>query len=389
MSVLVGSPAGFVVDSNDLLAQTAVPKSHLDTFLSRRSWTFDRFQREMTGGRALSESEFASRVTASGFATDFRVFREHPLMDLGNGRHLVLDLEFLEELVGAGLFFHLLSRLGKNDRIALLDLWGRIFELLVAELFEHFYAPNSNQLLASLFRADYPFDASDSIDDLTAGQVDGMLDFGKAIVLFEFKHFLLSQQVKDAMDRSILDRELRLKLVENEKGEPKAVRQLAKLCRAVRKGLIPTTAGTDGSQGGKAVLYPVVVVADPAMEAFSVNSFLNGIFQQYAAEIDGEVRPLTVMSIQELEEVLAHTSAGTFSWEELLDTRFFRDAEDPSGRLRRVRLWSVHQAIYDLLSTKRAPSIPNEFRRAQFERIAREILSIYSGTEAIRSPADS
>ena len=260
----------------------------------------------------------------------------------------------------------------------------------MVELFEHFYAPNSNQLLASLFRADCPFKAAGSIDDdLTAGQVDGMLDLGKAVVLFEFKHFLLSQQVKDAMDRSILDRELRLKLVENEKGEPKAVRQLVNVCRAVRKAVVPTTAGADGSQGGKAVLYPVVVVADPAMEAFSVNSFLNGIFQQYGAEIDGEVRPLTVMTIQELEEVLAHTSAGIFTWEELLDSRFFRDAEETSGRLGRVRLWSVHQAIYDLLSTKRAPSIPNKFRRAQFERVAKEILSIYSGTDADRSPIDS
>ena len=172
-----------------------------------------------------------------------------------------------------------------------------------------------------------------------------------------------------------------MKLVENEKGEPKAVRQLANRCLDVRKGLIPTAGGTIATQGAKPVLYPIVVVADPAMEAFGVNSFLNDIFEQYAVGMEGEVRPLTVMSIQELEEVLAHTSAGTFTWSEILDSRFCRAAADEGRGLRCVHLWSVHQAIFDILAAKRAPAAPNEFRRAQFERIGSRILSMYSGSE--------
>jgi len=358
------------VDSNELLSQTSVPKADLDRFLSRRSWTFDRFREEITGGGPLTRAEFASRAAEAGFGTDFRVFREHPLMDLGTGQHLVLDLQFLEELVGAGLFFHVLLQLEEDQRKVLLDLWGRVFELLVVELFDHFYPHTPSPSVAPLFRA-----------GVTDGQLDGLLDFGNSVFLFEFKHFYLNQHVKDSLDRATLEKALRVKLVENEKGEPKAVRQLANRCLDVRKGLIPTAGGTIATQGAKPVLYPIVVVADPAMEAFGVNSFLNDIFEQYAVGMEGEVRPLTVMSIQELEEVLAHTSAGTFTWSEILDSRFCRAAADEGRGLRCVHLWSVHQAIFDILAAKRAPAAPNEFRRAQFERIGSRILSMYSGSE--------
>ena len=49
-----------------------------------------------------------------------------------------------------------------------------------------------------------------------------------------------------------------------------------------------------------------------AMEAFGVNSFVNVIFQQYAAGIEGEERPLTVMSIQELEEARIYGPCAIF-----------------------------------------------------------------------------
>jgi hypothetical protein len=208
----------------------------------------------------------------------------------------------------------------------------------------------------------------------TKGQCDALLDFGAEVILFEFKHFLLRQDTKDSLDRTRLEAELRLKLVEDDEGGPKALLQLAKLAAAVRQGRIPTVAGASVTPGRKAILYPVVVVAYAAMEAFGINKFLNDIFQEHTAQIEGEIRPLTVMSVQELEEVLAYTRAGVFSWPELLDTRF-----DIGFDRKRVRLWSVHQAIYDLISTKRAASVANEFRKAQFDRIATRILSTYSG----------
>ncbi len=101
MDGLIGGSGGFVIDANNFISQTSLPRADLDKFLSERSWPFRRFQTEIAA--PLSRLEFGSRAMAAGFGTDFRVFREHPLMDLGDGHHLVLDLEFLEELVGAGV----------------------------------------------------------------------------------------------------------------------------------------------------------------------------------------------------------------------------------------------------------------------------------------------
>jgi hypothetical protein len=160
-------------------------------------------------------------------------------------------------------------------------------------------------------------------------------------------------------------------LVEDENEHPKALRQLAKLASAVRQGLIPTAAGAS-AKGRNAIIYPVVVVVEAAMEAFGVNRFLNGIFQHYVAGIEGEIRPLTIMSIQELEEVLAHTASGVFTWRELLDSRFDHE---------QVCLWSIHQAIHDLIAVKGARSVPNEFRKAQFDRIAVQIFAKYRSSD--------
>ena len=142
------------------------------------------------------------RSQRPGFGTDFRVFRQYPLMNLGGGQHLILDLQFLEELLVSGIFFHLLSRQSEQGRQTLLDLWGRIFELLATELIEHYYPRSSG-----VFLADYSF--SEKLPDgLKQGQLDGLLDFGRVVILFEFKHFFLSQNVKDAMDRAELERKL-------------------------------------------------------------------------------------------------------------------------------------------------------------------------------------
>jgi hypothetical protein len=56
----------------------------------------------------------------------------------------------------------------------------------------------------------------------------------------------------------------------------------------------------------------VIVVADPDLETLGVNAFLNGIFQSYVAGLNVK----TLMSIQELEDVLPCTQAGYISWAE-------------------------------------------------------------------------
>ena len=125
------------------------------------------------------------------------------------------------------------------------------------------------------------------------------------------------------------------------------------------------------------MLYPVILVADANLEAFGVNTFLNDIFEDYAGEVAGELRPLTMMSIQELEEALAFISAGAFTWPELLDSRF-----EITSDARRVRLWSVHQAAHDLAVERNAPlGTTNEFRKRQFLQIGSQIVERFKAAK--------
>jgi hypothetical protein len=68
-------------------------------------------------------------------------------------------------------------------------------------------------------------------------------------------------------------------------------------------------------------IYPIFVSDEPAVETFFFNTFMNEIFQEELSK-NSKVRPLTVMSITNLEELLPYVSENAFSWRELLQSRF-------------------------------------------------------------------
>jgi len=94
---------------------------------------------------------------------------------------------------------------------------------------------------------------------------------------------------------------------------------------------------------------------------------LTNIFQK-ELQTGSRIRPVTMMSINELEEILPHVSTNSFSWPELLDFR----SNGPSGGA-----FSVHQAIYDLLHAKDLPATRNQAIRKNFDEVLRIIGSRY------------
>jgi len=80
------------------------------------------------------------------------------------------------------------------------------------------------------------------------------------------------------------------------------------------------------------------------------NTYLNEL-SQTEIQASAAIRPVTAMSIDELEEVLPYVAANIFTWEELLQQRFLQT--EVSG-------YSVHQTIFDLLIKKKTPPLRNE-----------------------------
>lgn len=342
------------IEAESYLMHTGFPKDVFAQFLRSRSISIQMLANEITGGCKWDREHFKTVAESDSFTTDFLPFRKHPLVDLENGKHLIIDIQFVAELLFTGLFFEIFFSMKGDKREDFLSLWGRIFELYLHNLLKIFYPEISHILNVD---AQY-----------AGGQLDAFLEFDTYVIVFEFKFFLLEHQIKHGRDSSDVAKEFRLKLVENEEGKPKALRQLLESARAILDGRVCLT----GSQNKD--IYPIVVAYEPCLESFGVNSFLNKQFQPLMSVSgnDRRIKPLTVISIQELEELLPQIHTGHFTWRDLLESRFIGSE---------VVYFSIHQAIVDLLKKKKLNLERNQFLLDEFE-------SIYNIIETRYKPAD-
>ncbi|HEY2472634.1 MAG TPA: hypothetical protein VGI45_32915, partial [Terracidiphilus sp.] len=178
----------------------------------------------------------------------------------------------------------------------------------------------------------------------------------------EIKSSLLTEPAKRKADKEGFLVDFRRKFVENERGKPKAIKQLTAACRAILAGDIEIA-----NSGRAPIIYPIFISDEPAIEAMFMNTFFNEEFQKEGV-VDPKVKPLTIMSIDELEQVLSHVPDNDFSWEELLQSRFFEQAVSHS---------SVGQAIYDLIVKKGLTAKQNTVLKRKYDEYTEMMRLIY------------
>ena len=319
----------------------------LDRLLESRSLTVSELAQKLGCGAPNTRKQFLKDLADRDvFTTSLNVFRQQPFLRLDDGRVVILDLQFVKDLLTSGVYWQLFDRLPRQKRETFRDLWGRAFELYVADLMQTFYPAG-----AQILRTDITF---------MAGQIDALLDFGPDVFVFEAKSSLLTEAAKRHGDPSILSKDVERKFVRNERDDPKAVVQLARAARSILEETVPTTITPTR-------IYPVLVTDETASESFGFNAYLNEHFQR---ELGGlrTVRPLTVMSIDEFEELLPYVSENVFSWAELCEARFDK---------REVCVRSVHQAIYDLRIDRRREVKRNKYLLDRFDEIFDNIRQTY------------
>jgi hypothetical protein len=194
------------------------------------------------------------------------------------------------------------------------------------------------------------------------GQIDALIDFGPYLLVIEIKSSLLTEPAKRSADKDSFLKDFRRKFVENERGKPKAIKQLSAACRAVLAGTIKM-AKTDGPP----VIYPIFVSDEPVLEATFMNAFFNEEFQKEGIN-DAKVRPLTVMTIDELEQALCYVTDNDFSWRELLDSRFNEFGIYPN---------SVGQAIYTLMVMKGLARKQNPALKRKYDEFADRMREVF------------
>jgi hypothetical protein len=139
---------------------------------------------------------------------------EEPGLRIEGGRVIILDLQFLTDLVTTGVYWLLFDSLPKRSRETFKELWGRCFEIYVTELLRHFY-PLTSQILSTDIA-------------IPNGQIDALLDFGPDVFVVEIKSSLLTEAAKRSGDATALAADIERKFIRNERGAPKAVVQLAR-----------------------------------------------------------------------------------------------------------------------------------------------------------------
>lgn len=343
----ISDPRCAIVNRQKVFEKVKFSLPVLSKFLENRSLTISQFAERLSGGLGTRES-FTDELRRRPFLTDsLNVFRQYPLLRLDEDQALILDLQFLVELLTSGVYWKIYNSLPASRRQPFRELWGRLFELYTVNLLGEFYPPASRMLTPDV--------------RFPNGQIDALLEFGPDVFVFEMKASLLTEPAKRLGDRAEFVKDFNLKFVRNERGKPKAVVQLMTSCKAIEQGTIPTAARPTR-------IYPVLVCDEPIVEAFCFNAYLNEIFQNELGP-SPVVQPITSMSVKEFEEVLTCVSQGAFSWGDLLASRFNNNGVGP---------FSVHQAIYNLVQKNKIQLQRSQIIRKAFDEVCSVISSKYN-----------
>jgi hypothetical protein len=343
------NPGEGVIDPDAFVSKTNFPQEILEKFLAARSLSPEEFHKRIAASGKWEQQDFPTIINSDDFGTNTLLIKTYPLLQWTKGRTLILDSQYVSEILIYGLYWRIVDSLDSKKADVFISLWGRLLELYLYELLNHFY-PQTFAMLATNVQYD-------------GGQIDALLDLGPDVILFEFKASLLKDATKHKRDRQVFEKEIGLKFIQNQSGAPKALRQLANAAVAIRNETVKTTIKPER-------LFPVLVGYEPTLETFSMNTYLHEKFRPFISAKENEVSvlPLTVMSVDEFEGVLPNIQAATFTWPELLGERFDHD---------RVRAFSIHQTVHDLCQKKGAEIQRNQFLLDQFESIFKEIASRY------------
>lgn len=335
-----------LLDVKTLSSDMKMLPSLLHRFLRATAITLRAYERRV-GVRLQSAADLRAYLSTDAATTDVVVLREHPIVRVSRSKFLVLDSQLVAELVASQMYWMIFNELTGHQRERFRELWGRLFELYLTELLAHYYPPTSQML-----RSDVPY---------KAGQIDALLDLGEIVVVFEFKASLLLRDAKFSRDAVQFEAEVKRKFIENERGNPKALRQLATSAMAIAAGQVHTAMTPRR-------IFPVLIADEATFQAPGMNEYLNRLFRPLLKSDADRIRPLTVMTVEEFEEVLPYVEHNDTSWQALFEQRFTRDD---------VVLESVHQILYSFQQNDSMPRRRNDFILAEFERVWNSMIQTY------------
>lgn len=220
------------------------------------------------GENFITHLSFIKYKSAGNFDTKFSALREKMFLKCPNGKYLLLDIGFLiDQFYKAQVFLFNKFVTGKGQTNFLTDKAYEFFErqyfhLLMERIFPGYLSFNGDKstLLDGNELCDY------------------YLRKGNTILLFECKDILIRHEIKTSGDVKNLFKELDKKLIENENGSPKGLKQLFNALVTLEKESIPFDP-LEISQ--KYEVYPILSYSDNSLGFDGIANHYKKIFQSY------------------------------------------------------------------------------------------------------------
>jgi hypothetical protein len=245
------------------------------------------------------------------FRQDFTAFRNRPLVYIKVERDSAacLDFGFLSEKVSLSLYHMILNTLeGQPDRVDFLRrYWGDVFEIYINERLRGAIPLKTRRFFSSP-KLDIPKRSNQAFD--------GALIVSDALIVMEYKGKYLTLDAKYTGDRDLLKKQFKEKfglgaqqLAENlEKVFNNDLNKRLTFSERDENDQILNQFGPDRIKKVRRV-YPVVVVQDFSLQLGFASWNLRDIFSEEIRQRNinqNLIRPLTVLTIQDLEVILPY-----------------------------------------------------------------------------------
>lgn len=204
---------------------------------------------------------------------DFLEIRSKPLLKISTDEYLFLNINFLVDKLFQGVQFDFFDAIK-----------GKTFNGITFKTFPDFKSKFSEEftekyLFKNLIESNFCEKCVHiSEEDFLTDDInpDYYLRLDRKIFLFEFKDLLFSAKSKYSYDIEQIQYELRTKLVENEKGKNKAVKQLISTIENILdKGIKQI----DNYDFKRAKFFPLIVITDSVFQEMGFNFIIKEIFK--------------------------------------------------------------------------------------------------------------
>jgi hypothetical protein len=290
-----------------------------NTFLLQRSYfektaipvdKVDRFVQEMSEDPENLKKIYERRLKGKN---DFTLFRSKPLCFVRD-RVFCIDVGLLSEKLESGPFWRVQFSLDDAGRESLHRFWGKLFEHYVNWMLGDCIGKNNRH---NVLYANPKYEDGSEV-------CDAIILCGSAAIFVEYKGATFTAAAKYSGSPSVLKTEIESKLLQNDRGRPKGIMQLADAIRRTCRREAPEGIhGIDLSD--VRTIYPLLLTRDAIGDVFLINEILNAKFRAIPTLSRKTVQPkrltpLVCMAAETIEQVAPYLSDVPFS--DIIDDRY-------------------------------------------------------------------